>query len=176
MMKTAHMKQQRGAALITSLVILVLVTLMGLTTMKAAAIQEKMAGGDADKSLAFQAAEMALRDAELNIRNNLTSASGFADGCKASLCLAPTDGSSLADSVDWTSTKVAEYGSSTSAAALGGVSAQPRYIIEVLPDMKPPLGNGSSVQTEGTPYRITAIGFGRQPDTRVRLQSVYYKP
>ena len=168
--------KQSGAALLVTLVILVLLTLMGLTTMKSALIQERMSGGSADKALAFQAAEMALRDAEHHIRDKLTSSSPFADGCAASLCLPPTDGSALADSVDWDGGAPVNYGSATGAAALGGVARQPRYIIELLPDMTPPLGNSVSAELKGTPFRITALGFGKQPNTRVMLQTTYFKP
>jgi Tfp pilus assembly protein PilX len=38
----------------------------------------------------------------------------------------------------------------------------PRYIIELLPEAD-----------AGTPYRITAVGWGRNLSSEVRLQSVY---
>lgn len=168
--------RQDGAALLICLIILILVTLMGLTTMKTSVLQEKMSGANSDRSLAFQAAELALRDAERHIKNNLSPASPFADGCVASLCTTPTDGTSLADSVDWDSSEAATYGAGTQAPAIGGVALQPKYIIELMHKMQPPLGNSSSMKSMGTPYRITALGYGKQQHTRVVLQSTYYKP
>ena len=176
MMRPSIPTRQGGAALLICLIILVLVTLMGLTTMKSSLLQERMSGGNADKALAFQAAELALRDAELHILTNLTSVSDFADGCVASLCLPATDGTSVADTVDWESNRVATYGAGSGAAAVGGVARQPKYIIELLPDMPPPLGNSVKAASTGTPYRITVIGYGKQENTRVVLQSTYYKP
>lgn len=167
---------ERGAALLIVLIILILVTLMGLTTMRSANVQEKMSGGNADKSLAFQAGELALRDAELRIKQQLTSTSGFAANCSAGLCLPNTNGTAVQDTVDWSSNTVATYGAGTGAPALGGVSRQPSYIIELLPDMQATLGNSVNAAATGTPYRITAIGYGKQPETRVMLQSTYYKP
>lgn len=167
---------QGGATLLVVMIILILVTLMGLTTMKSANLQEKMSGGNADKSLAFQAGELALRDAELRIKQTLTSASGFAATCSAGLCLPNTDGTALQDTVDWNSAKVATYGTATGAPALGGVARQPSYIIELLPDMQATLGNSVKAAATGTPYRITAMGYGKQAETRVMLQSTYYKP
>lgn len=169
-------KKQEGAALLVCLIILVLVTLIGLTTMKSSVLQEKMSGGNSDKTLAFQAAEMTLRDAEQHIRNNITSVSGFVAGCAASLCLAPADGSSLAESVDWSSNRVGVYGSGSGATSLDGVARQPRYIIELLSEMQPPLGNSIKAANTGTAYRITALAYGRQDSTRVMLQSTFYKP
>ena len=157
------------------LIILVLVTLMGLTTMKGATLQEKMSGGNADKTLAFQATELALRDAEKYIDTKLSSTSGFADGCLNGLCLPVTDGSFVLEAFDWNA-KALTYGAATGTAAVGGVARQPQYFIELLPDMAPPLGETVRAAATGTPYRITAIGYGRQAETRVVLQSTYYKP
>lgn len=167
--------RQQGAALLIILIILILVTLMGLTTMRTSRLQEKMAGGAADKALAFQASELALRDGELHILKKLTSGARFMAGCDAGLCLPNDDGSMLSDSIDW-DTKAAAYGVATGAGALGGVRRQPRYIIELLADMAPPLGNSVKASATGTPYRITGIGYGKQESTRVVLQSTYFKP
>jgi type IV pilus assembly protein PilX len=176
-MKHALMnRRQSGAALLVCLIILVLVTLMALTTMKTSVLQEKMSGASSDRSLAFQAAELALRDAEQHVKTSLSPAAGFVDGCAASLCTAPTDGTSAADSVDWDGNLPASYGQATQAPPIGGVATQPKYIIELLYKIQPPLGNSASMKSMGTPYRITALGYGKQKQTRVMLQSTYYKP
>ena len=71
------------------------------------------------------------------------------------------------------SSKSVAYGSQTSAAALPGFSAQPRYIVEALstttaaPSAK--VSPGGSLTT--TLYRVTAVGFGLNTKTRVMLQS-----
>jgi type IV pilus assembly protein PilX len=170
------LRRQRGAALLVCLIILILVTLMGLTTMRTSVLQEKISGASSDRTLALQAAELALRDAETHVKNYLDPESGFADGCEASLCRAPTDGSSAADTIDWDSAAVASYGQATAAPAIGGVATQPKYIIELMYKMQPLPGNSASMKSMGTPYRITALGYGKQQQTRVMLQSTYYKP
>jgi type IV pilus assembly protein PilX len=158
------------------MVILVLVSLLGLTAMKTSLLQEKMSGGNADKALAFQAAELALRDAEQHIVVGLSSGSAFIAGCDRGLCLAPEDGTHAADAVDWDSEAVSDYGDGTGAADIGQVAVQPRYIIEMMPRMPAPPGESLSVKSKGTAYRITALGFGRMPGIRVMLQTTYYKP
>jgi type IV pilus assembly protein PilX len=170
------LRKQGGAALLVCLIILVLVTLIGLTTMKSSMLQERMSGGNSDRTQAFEAAELALRDAEINVKLNLSSVSAFAAGCADGLCLAPSDGTSVADTVDWESNLVASYGHGTGAPALAGLPRQPKYIIELLAEMPPPLGNSVGAQNTGTAYRISALGYGRQPNTRVMLQSTFYKP
>ncbi len=61
---------QRGAALITSLVFLVMLTLMSLTVFNNAVLQGRLSGNLRDKQIAYAAAETALRDAEKYVRNS----------------------------------------------------------------------------------------------------------
>lgn len=79
-------RQQRGVTLIVGLIFLVALTLLGVMAMKSAVLQERMAGGSRDHSLAFQAAEAALRDAKrdiLGLRANGTACPAGAAGCRA---------------------------------------------------------------------------------------------
>ncbi len=59
---------QKGAALITSLVFLVILTMLALSSMNTNILGEKMAGNTQEKNRAFQAAETALAVA---LNNNL---------------------------------------------------------------------------------------------------------
>lgn len=56
--------RQRGAVLIVSLIFLLLMTLIGVTSMQSTTLQERMAGNTRDRNLALQAAEAALRGGE----------------------------------------------------------------------------------------------------------------
>ncbi|MFV8836661.1 PilX N-terminal domain-containing pilus assembly protein [Aquisalimonas sp.] len=56
--------RQRGAALIVSLILLVVMTLIGVFAMRGTTLEERMAGNMRDRSLAFEAGESGLRDAE----------------------------------------------------------------------------------------------------------------
>ncbi|MCC5810795.1 MAG: hypothetical protein JJU06_10520 [Ectothiorhodospiraceae bacterium] len=57
-------QRQRGAALIISLMLLLIMTLIGVTAMQTSTLQERMAGNSRDRSLAFQSSEAALREGE----------------------------------------------------------------------------------------------------------------
>lgn len=59
-----HFLSQRGATLIISLLILLVMTLIGVTAIQTTTMEEKMAGNMRDQNLAFQAAEAALRAGE----------------------------------------------------------------------------------------------------------------
>lgn len=78
-----------------------------------------------------------------------------------------------------TSSVAVPYGRYTGATALPSVSAQPRYIIEaiwlnIVPT--PTLQSLAPVAGVTTYYRITAQGFGVNPNTRIALQEMYLKP
>jgi len=62
-------RAQRGAVLLVTLVMLLLLTLIGLASMRLASLEERMAGNLRDRQVAFQAAEAALRAGELAARD-----------------------------------------------------------------------------------------------------------
>lgn len=61
---------QSGTVLIIALVFLLLMTLVGVAAMQGTTLQERMAGNHRDRNLAFQAAEAALREGELEAWSN----------------------------------------------------------------------------------------------------------
>ncbi len=58
------MSRQQGAALLVSLILLVVLSLLGVAAMQSSQIQERLSGAYRNKVSAFQAAEAALRAAE----------------------------------------------------------------------------------------------------------------
>lgn len=62
------LRQQRGAVLAIALILLVVVTLLGLSSIKTVSQQEKMVSHSYDRSLAYQFAEAALREGEAQAR------------------------------------------------------------------------------------------------------------
>lgn len=60
----ASSRRQEGVALVVVLLMLMVVTLLGLASMRGAILQERMAGATIGRSMAFQAAEAALRQGE----------------------------------------------------------------------------------------------------------------
>jgi type IV pilus assembly protein PilX len=169
-------KFQYGAVLFVGLIMLLVLTLMGIVAMKSSILQEKLASGAMDQNVAFQSAESALRDAEIYINSSITPASGFVAACTNGLCLPSTTSTSVWDAIsDWTSdARPIVFGSKTAAPTIPDIARQPRYIIELLPDLPSPPG-GSAKETDGTAFRITAMGWGKRPSSAVMLQSVYVK-
>lgn len=173
-----HCRRQHGVALITGLIFLVVLTLIAITAARMAGLEERMSGNMRDRSLAVQAAEMALRDAELDIRNSgrVSGLTGFDSACTNGLCYNGIAGN--ADSNDWNAIPVwslvsmtaapsVAYGSNTGAVDIAGLSAQPRYLIEGVEKLVP--GSGKKAFY----YRITVRAQGANPNTVVWLQEVF---
>lgn len=66
--------RQNGAVLIVTLIMLLLMTLLAIGSMRGTVLQERMAGNLRDENLAFQAAEMAQREAEQAAKNKSVTA------------------------------------------------------------------------------------------------------
>ena len=58
---------QNGFVLFMTLVVLVILTILGLSSMQGASLEERMSGNLRDRNIAMQAAELALRDAERDL-------------------------------------------------------------------------------------------------------------
>lgn len=65
--QVVRIRRQKGASLIVVLVLLIAMTLMGVFVLRGTLLEERMSASVLDRSLAFQAAESALREAEAAI-------------------------------------------------------------------------------------------------------------
>lgn len=178
----ASRRTQRGISLVVVLLFLVMLSILGTTAIQTSSLEEKMTGNERDRQIAFEAAEAALRDAEREIFLSLNPNSPFDSACDNGLCTPSTTAVPQWDGVDWMSATPRQYGAFTGAGAypVTGLARTPRYIIEILPRMAASAGNSAglgarSSTTAGTPYRVTAVGWGRRPTTQVTLQSVYVR-
>jgi len=188
------LRHERGAILIVALMFLVLFTIVGVSTISNTTLEERMAGNAREQATAFQAAESALRDAEVDLESgiggtgNRDAALGIANSYFATLCSAaftngvctqPASpaGTYQGDIVtapgwDWTSaTKTTSYGTYTGATPLSGLFSQPRYVIEYLAEKD---DTGTTPTTRY--FRISARGWGANANTAVTIQSVYKMP
>ncbi len=83
-------RNQTGVALFVSLIFLLLLTIVGVSGMKNAALQEKMAGNTRYKTISFQHAEAGLREGENVIAaSNATGGLTSCAECKNNGCRTP---------------------------------------------------------------------------------------
>jgi type IV pilus assembly protein PilX len=172
--KTRHniASRQRGAVLVVSLLILLIMTMIGVSSLQSSAIEEKMASNSRDRSVGFQSAEVALREAEDFVESLVTTGS-FDDtgGLYSGLDTAP-DG---LDGTTW-----ATSGNYRTATAPGG-SAGAQYFITrtgTVQDKKSLIigasGGPGGTKNEITIFQITARGQGANADgAEVMLRSHY---
>lgn len=99
---------QRGISLMVSLVLLLIGTLVALGSLRGVGLQARMSGSTHDRSLAFQAAEASLREAE-RLATSATTASFPASGCSGGYCVTPA----LADTPRWLDNDFASWRSAT---------------------------------------------------------------
>ena len=176
--------RQNGAALITSLVILLILTVLGITGMGTTSMEERMTGNMRDQLISFQAAEAGLSDGERHVNTWLVGASPIPDSSGTNgvytidSLLAPTtayddyaDGA-FADAVIWNNATA--YGATTGVAAVAEVATPPLYILEHIQtiaqtasadDARHPTGNSFAF------YRVTTRGSGLSPNAITLLQS-----
>ncbi len=169
------LQQQTGTVLAISLIMLVLLTLIGITGTQVTSLEEKMAGNSRDQNLAFQAAEAALRSGEDKIENGIVSLSAFSG--------APYYGENDAlpnhlASTSWSSTNSLAY-----AGSIPLVNAQPRYYLKYLgtddANSNASINIGgygeNSSGTTVSRFSVIARGTGGQDASQVFLQSYYAK-
>ena len=162
---TQAMRSQRGAILIISLVILLVMTIIGVAAMQSTVLEEKMAGSLRDKSIAFQAAEAALRDAETTISSGSAPTVGTAAGWYS------WGNASRWRDMDWSDTGSTGTVASYSGGTLDNVASDPTYIAE---QMRPERSLDPTKPLQVEYYRITAHGVGGSANAVAILQS-YYK-
>ena len=171
-------KNQRGSILIVSLMILVVLTMLGVSSMTTSSLQERMAGNFRDRQIAFQAAEMTLAYAEEYARNNINAVSFFnnTDGYYA-LYSGPTNLSAFDDSW-WTDTD-----SQALPTTIDQVRTQPRFVVEYRGDIGQEEGTsinlGGYGESSGSGiianFRVTVRATGLSDNTVIILQSNYGK-
>ncbi len=177
-MNTPHTTKQTGAALIVSLIILVLMTLLGLSSIRTSSLEEKMTTNLRDQELAFQAAEIALRDAEKRISALVAEPIATQDGSNENTWATNAMDSTPSNATPWWMERDEAWWNANGVASVNvaNVATPPRYVIEKLVFDKDSEIVGSNSPIEGLIYyRITARGTGGSDQARVLLQSTVVK-
>lgn len=179
--------QQSGAALIVALILLVIMTLLGLSSVRTVALEERMTANTYDRSLAFQAAEAGLRAGEIVAQAQANSGNaGFNNGglysdtdatcpdpasaspCQNGLCSIPDKDCP----VRWEIPDPGVWEDATGL-GLGALATTPQYIVEFLGANFPcRIEDPSTMGCKR--YRVTSrSNDGTEGRAMVILQSVY---
>lgn len=163
-------RRQRGASLFIVLILLLVMTLLGLAAMRSTLLEERMTANLLDRSLAFQAAEAALREGEVVAANPATRAAVPGSGCSNGICSLPD--ASQPDR--WLASGFDSWRDATT--DVGELAVTPEFFIEYMGDAPTWPGCDLVDESNRSPlclrprYRITARSEGAERAT-VLLQT-----
>ncbi|MFV8784178.1 pilus assembly PilX family protein [Microbulbifer sp. SA54] len=167
-MMTSSVKAQKGAVLVVCMIILLMLTVIGISGARNIILQEKMTFASRDAQIALQVAEAAARAAEVEI-NNLEDVSASSLETITGLYSFGAAPSDIFDPDNWT-----DANSGKVEVTMGGKVFTGRYFIELLGEPDPvhtnvEVSGSSDVIPLGTYhiFRIVALGRGLGSTERV---------
>jgi type IV pilus assembly protein PilX len=175
-LRAHYTTRQQGAVLIVSLVLLLVMTLIGISSMQTNTLEEKMSGNYRDKNLSFQAAEMTLREGEGWLADQIKEPELSPDSCSSNCdvwdtnaLLAAVSSSTYLDDSLWSDSRV-----KTATITIPEVVASPKYFLEFELDKRDRLNIGQQQDsTVRVYYGVVAQGVGGRASTKTILQSIY---
>lgn len=174
MLRNAPHTPQRGFILVASLVILLIMSIVGVSMYRGAALQEKISGNLKDKTRALQAAQATLRHAEALLAQSNTNPLALANSCNAALTAPTVCGNGV--SIQNAPTAALTNGYTDTAppgitaadiSTTGGDGtyyAYPQFYIQYL---------GLTSTGQGQIYKITALAYGGSAAAVSIVQSTY---
>lgn len=188
-------ESQRGVSLVIVMIFLVILSVLGISAMQTSTLSSKVARNQLDRTLAFQAAEAALRDAELDLNNKkfdkVTKCIAGTTGCRATLI--SRGGSNFGN--DTTSDPSANRCNLGLCSTDDPVAGAPPFWEERTrwTNTNDSVVYGTNTGATGLPvvaqqprymieyfkqgddavYRITSLGFGASASTTIMLQTAY---
>lgn len=161
--------REHGAILVSALLMLLVLTVIGVSVMQMTRMQERMAGNTRDLNLAFQGAEAGLRDAEQTLWTAASVIPCNAPGCVRPRGILPV----LNDQTQgWWDAESQEYGRN-GARDIEELAADPQYVVEELAHVGPLVVDDPGGRTF---YQVTARSTGGSGATNTVLQTTYAKP
>jgi type IV pilus assembly protein PilX len=174
--------KQTGIVLFVALILLVILSLLGVTAARMQTVEERMARNEDNRQTGAQAAEAALRNAEGGILAGIYST--FSANANGLYELTPSAGS-VVSGINWqtagAATVLSYTGPTNTGPNLSSIPAgaqAPKYVIESLPPVAVPGESINQVQyaaptTPVAVYRVTANGQGADQTSSTTLQSIF---
>lgn len=162
--RTVPTTRQQGVVLVVALVLLAIMAMVGLNAMRSVGMEERMAGHTYDRSLSFQAAESALREAEAIVGATRPVPTVCANG----ICPAPA----ATDVPRWQDATFTGWQTATTVTN-AGISITPQYVVEYLGNTFECEPGSPATSIDCKRYRITARSNAGANRSAVMLQSMY---
>lgn len=181
-------RPQRGAVLIVSLLLLLVMTLLGLGASQSTRMQERMAGNQRDMELAMQGAEAGARASESRVSQDVNDdkVNPLYDACDTAAAPAPTTECYTYDKLffvdagqttpldlskqgdDWWNTYAKRYSDEP-----GGLARSPQYVNEYYKEVRETLSDPgyTGLQVNRDFYRVTARSSGQSETSQVVVET-----
>jgi type IV pilus assembly protein PilX len=165
--------KQSGVVMFVALILLLILSLLGVTAARMQTVEERMARNDDNRQLGAQAAEAALRAAEVGVLTGVyVNFAGDTNGLYAPLL---SVGSPLTG-MNWNSPTATLPYAGPALASLPAASQTPKIVVEDMPPVAV-AGDDISMASINAPspvtvYRITALGVGADGTSTTMLQSI----
>jgi type IV pilus assembly protein PilX len=176
-------EHQRGAVLIVSMLLLLVVTILALGASQATRLQERMVGSQRNFDLAFQAAEAGLRAGERMVADTMTEPPLPCIAMSNPPCLVYERGYlngfvSYEDQAfqdrDWWLSRSQRYAAAPAISGEGLAGQDPLFYIEELEEVCDSCSNGPGGPAPSVVYyRIVARGEGGTSNAAVVLHSTF---
>ena len=173
--------RQAGAALLVALVMLILITLIGISAARMQTMESRMASNLQNRNLAMQSSESGLRTAEDGLAQGNYAA--FGSNTAGQYTYTPESGASAPWYLGGTFTPASGFWTTSSNVASGPTEALDSsqasvFIIEKLPPVSIQGGSVSTAQYGNDPravvYRVTSQATGGDTTAPITLQSIYH--
>jgi type IV pilus assembly protein PilX len=165
--------QQRGVVMFIALILLLILSLLGVTAARMQTVEERMARNDDNRQLGQQAAEAALRAGEVGLlTGTYVNFAGNTNGLYAPLL---SVGSPLTG-MNWNAPAATLPYAGPPLTSLPAASQAPKIVIEDMPPVAV-AGEDISMTALNSPtpvavYRVTAQGVGADGTSTTMLQSI----
>ncbi|MDH1866243.1 PilX N-terminal domain-containing pilus assembly protein [Pseudomonas chengduensis] len=176
--------RQRGATLLISLILLLIITVLAISSMREVTLEERIVGNLRDQQAAFNGAESALREGEVRLAASIGPAQTSSDCAgQTELCVRATPSASL-PYLDWSwwqnTSNAIPYKGTTGDTTELNVASEPRWQTALLGfDLIDSSGRvevtDPNLRSRGVGpyyYEVNASSQGRSTRTMTALQSV----
>lgn len=183
-MQTSNLHKSNGSVLIISLLMLLVLTILGVTALDTTVMEERMSSNTRQRNLAHQAAETALKDAEQWLSNTAGNVVISSHISKFAGSDELYDSTVAANSLDFDVNNATAWTSANSEAVTtlssfptdaSIIPGAPRYIIEYVGRVGDPPLNFTDPDLREFAFRVVAIGWGPDKTTKVVLSSTFSK-
>jgi len=160
--------RQSGVVLFISMILLLILSMIGVTVARMQTVEERMARNEDNRQLAAQAAEAALRSVEAGLQTGIYN--NFAANTNGLYSLSPTTGSNV-PGLNWSNpAQVLTYAGPALANVPISAAQQPKFVIEQIQAVALP---GEDIASPPPAFQITVQASGADGNPSTMLQSIF---